>query len=120
MTNFPQDEPRYTRNVAVQIANVTQEFLEKCETEQLIKMKAVREEEPGYSIQDVRQLALIYRLHEILGISFQDLEVVLHLRNQLLEMQEEMEILEQQMLAREEQLRREMVILRQRLAEVME
>jgi MerR family transcriptional regulator/heat shock protein HspR len=77
----------------------------------------VKVDEPSYSVQDVRQLTLIRRLHEDLGIDMQDLDVVLHLRRQLLDLQEQMQEMERQWIARQEQLLNEMLDLRRRLAE---
>jgi len=103
--------------MAVQLADISLEFLERCETEHLIEVRTVRIDEPSYSAQDIRQLSLIGRLHEVLGIDMQDLEVVLHLRNQLLDLQDQMQEMERQWTAREEQLLNEMVDLRRRLSE---
>lgn len=112
-----QEIPQYTRIHAVQLAEVSVEFLERCETERLIEVRTASIEEPAYSAQDVRRLALIRRLHEVLGIRLQDLEVVLYLRSQLLELQEQMQEIERQSVAREEQLLQEMLEMRRRLAE---
>jgi len=117
MQDSSQDQIRYTRTVAVQLANISVEFLERCETERLIEVRTTGVDEPSYSAQDIRQLSLIRRLHEVLEIDMQDLEVVLHLRDQLLDLQEQMQEMERQWSAREEQLLNEMLDLRRRLSE---
>ena len=108
---------RYTRKMAVQLANISLEFLERCEAERLIELRTASDDEPSYSAQDIRHLALIRRLHEVLAIGMQDLEVVLHLRSQLMELQDQMQEMERQWIAREEQLLNEMLDLRRQLAE---
>jgi len=117
MNDSSQDQLRYTRTIAVQLAEISLEFLERCEAERLIEVRTVRVAEPSYSAQDIRQLSLIHRLHEVLGIDIQDLEVVLHLRSQLLDLQNQMQETERQWIAREEQLLNEMIDLRRRLSE---
>jgi MerR family transcriptional regulator/heat shock protein HspR len=117
MENSSQDQLRYTRTIAVELAEISVEFLERCEAERLIEVRTVKVDEPSYSVQDVRQLTLIRRLHEDLGIDMQDLDVVLHLRRQLLDLQEQMQEMERQWVTRQEQLLNEMLDLRRRLAE---
>jgi DNA-binding transcriptional MerR regulator len=116
MNDFPADEPRYTRIVAAQLADVSMVFLERCETERLIEVRVIRGGQPGYSARDIRQLARIGRLNADLELDFPALEVVLNMRQQLLDLQGQMESLEQEMVQREERLTRELVDLRRRLA----
>ena len=120
MNNLPQDEPRFSRAAAVQLAHISLELLERCEAEQLIEVQILPGSELVYSVHDIRQLALIQRLCEVLEINYQDVEVVLHLRKQVLDLQKQIEELEQQRIDREEQLLLEVVDLRQRLAEQAE
>jgi DNA-binding transcriptional MerR regulator len=117
MQDSSQDQLRYTRTMTVQLANISLEFLESCEAERLIEARTTGVGEPSYSAQDIRQLSLIRRLHEVLEIDMQDLEVVLHLRSQLLDLQDQMQEMERQWSAREEQLLNEMLDLRRRLSE---
>ena len=116
MENSSQDQIRYTRTIVLQLANISLDFLERCEAEHLIEIRSAQADEPSYSAQDIRLLSLIHRLNEILGIDMQDLEVVLHLRTQLLDLQEQMQEMERQRIAREEQLLNEMLDLRRQLA----
>jgi hypothetical protein len=116
MTEFNLDEPRYTRVVAAQLAEISLEFLERCETERLVQVRVVRGGAPGYSARDIRELARLGRLHEDLELDFPALEVVQHMRRQLLDLHEQMERLEREMVRREERLVRELVDLRRRLA----
>lgn len=117
MHQYSRNQIRYTRTMVIQLAEFSPEFLEKCEVEQLIETSTVGDDEPSYSAQDIRHLALIRRLHEVLGIDMQDLEVVLHLRSQLLDLQDQIQEMERQWVAREEQLLNEMLELRRRLSE---
>ena len=117
MNDFPLDEPRYSRILAAQLASISLELLERCETERLIEVRIIQGGQPGYSARDIRHLALIRRLHEDLELEFPTLEVVLNMRSQLLDLQDQIEELERQMIAREERLMREVVSLRRRYAD---
>ncbi len=116
MTESSTDEPRYTRVIAAQLADVSLELLERCETERLVQVRILRGGPPGYSARDVRHLARIGRLHQVLELDFPALEVALHMRRQILDLREQMESLEQMMVRREERLARELTDLRRRLA----
>jgi len=120
MSDFPLDEPRYTRILAAQLASISLELLERCETERLIEVRIIQGDQPGYSARDIRQLSLIRRLHEDLELDFPALEVVLNLRRQLLGLQEQLEELERQMTEREERHMREVVKLRRHMADEAE
>jgi len=120
MTDFPLDEPRYTRILATQLASISMVLLERCEAEHLIEVRVIQDGQPGYSVRDIRQLALIRRLHEDLEIDFPTLEVVLNMRSQLLALQEQVEDIERQVIEREERYTREVVNLRRRLADEAE
>jgi DNA-binding transcriptional MerR regulator len=117
MNDFPLDEPRYTRILAARLANISLEFLDRCETERLIDVRIISGDQPGYSARDIRHLTLIRRLHEDLEIDFPALEVVLNMRRQLLDLQTQMDAFERQAAEREERLKRELANLRKRLAD---
>jgi len=117
MDEFSIEEPRYTRMVAAQLAEVSLEFVERCEIERLIQVRVMRGGIPGYSAREIRELTRIGRLHEQLGLDFPGLEVVLHMRRQVLDLREQMERLEQEMAQREERLLRELAALRRVVAE---
>lgn len=116
MNNSGTDEPRYTRIGAAQLAGISIEFLERCESEQLVFTRVIRGGASGYSAGDIRRLARIARLHEDLGLDFASLEVVLNMREQILELREQLEKMERERMQREEQLLRELSILRRQLA----
>lgn len=116
MNDFPPDEPRYTRTVAAQLANISIELLERCEVEQLVRVRVIRGGSPGYSARDVRQLARIGRLYQDLGLDLSAMEIVLNMRRQILDLQEQIERQEWEMARREEQLIGELIDLRRRLA----
>ena len=117
MSGFDVDEVRYTRIVAAQLAEISLETLERCEAERLVRLRVVREDGPCYSARDVRELARIGRLREQLELDFPALEVVMHMRRQVVNLRREMAQLEQEMARREERLLHELVTLRRRVAQ---
>ncbi len=116
MNDFPVDEPRYTRVSAAQLADISIVFLERCESERLIQVRVLRGGKAGYSARDIRELARIGRLHSDLELDFPAIEVVLNMRQQLLDLQEQLEKIDRDVVQREERLTRELVDLRRRLA----
>ena len=108
-------ETFYTRSVAVQLAEVSTDFLQECEAEGLIQCQEV-EGTTGYSARDIRRLARIRRLRQELDLDLPAVEVVLHLRQQVFGLLNEMEQLEQRLVQREQALLREVQELRRRLA----
>lgn len=114
MNDLPLDRPRYTRIVAAQLAEISLDFLERCEMEELVRVRIIRDNTPAYSAQDIRKLAMMRRLHEDLELDFPALEVVLNMRSQVLDLREQLEKLEQELAEREERLVRELTELRRR------
>lgn len=110
--NYAANEPRFTRAVAVELANISLEFLHRCEAEKLIEAKILENQEPIYSAHDIRRMALIYRLHDTLGVHVNDLEIVLHLRQQVLDLRQQVDDLERMWVEREERLLSELAALR--------
>ena len=114
MNDLSLDQPRYTRDLAAQLADISLDFLERCENERLIEISIKSSDQLGYSVRDIRRLTIIRNLHENLELDFPALEVVLNMRRQLLDLQQQLEAMERQTIEREEQLRREMINLRRR------
>ena len=117
MNDLSLDQPRYTRDLAAQLADISLDFLERCENERLIEISIKSSDQPGYSVRDIRRLTIIRNLHENLELDFPALEVVLNMRRQLLDLQQQLDDMERQSIEREEQLRRQMINLRRRLAD---
>jgi DNA-binding transcriptional MerR regulator len=112
-----QDEDRiFTRAVAAQLARITLDFLAECEREALVQPRPMFGSEEGYTHGDIEEIARIRRLQQDLELDLGAVEVVLHMRQRMLEMLEEIEALEETMWQREQQLRREISRLRQELA----
>jgi DNA-binding transcriptional MerR regulator len=107
----------FTRTVAAQLARVSVEFLDYLEAEDLVQPRALEGEagEMGYAPEDIQQLARIRRLHETLGLDLDAVEVVLRLREQVMDLLDRMAEMEERFARREQELLQELDDLRRRL-----
>lgn len=109
-------EPLFLRTVTAQLARVSMEFIVQCEQEGLVEYRVISGGGSGFSTSDIRRLARVRRLRDDLELDFPAVEVVLNLRQQLLDLMDHTETLEQQMIKRERQLLAEIQQLRSQLA----
>lgn len=107
----------FTRTVTAQLARVSVEFLDYLEAEDLVQPRALEGEEGemGYAPEDIQQLARIRRLHETLGLDLDAVEVVLRLREQVMDLLARMAEMEERFARREQELLQELDDLRRRL-----
>lgn len=111
------EEPRYTRDAAAQLARITLDFLQRCEREELIRAQLMTGGGHGFSTTDVQELARIRRLRDDLELDLAAVDIVLHLRRQVVALLEEIQAQEQRHARREQQLLNEIQALRRRLAQ---
>ncbi|MDX1413316.1 MAG: chaperone modulator CbpM [Candidatus Promineifilaceae bacterium] len=107
-----EEEPLYSREIAAQLARISLDFLYRCESERFVQPRRLPDGEVGFTASDVRRLARVRRLRYSLGLDLPAVEIVLHLRRQVIELQtylaefeKEMEILEQERLQEIQELR---------------
>ncbi|HIC88228.1 MAG TPA: MerR family transcriptional regulator [Anaerolineae bacterium] len=112
-----EDAPQFTQEVAAQLAGLSLARVRYYERLGLVSPKVMPGGGRGYSWRDVRRLARIRRLREDLGLDLPAIEVVLHLRRQVLDLQQQLDYLEIELARREETLLREIQLLRRQLAE---
>lgn len=111
-----EEEPLYTRSVAARMARITLDFLRRCEREQFVQPRPLPGGGAGYTAADIRRLARVRRLRYSLGLNLPAVEVVLHLRRQVIELQTHLAQVETEMEQREQMRLREIQELRRRLA----
>jgi len=104
----------FTRTVAAQLARVSLDFLERLEQDDLIRPRELEGGEKGYAPEDIGRLSRIRRLHETLGLDLDAVEVVIRLRDQVMEMLTQMEEMEARFNRREQELVQELNDLRRR------
>jgi hypothetical protein len=113
------DEPVYTRVVAAQLAQVSAEFLDRCEQEGWI----VPSEMAGtkvYSVSDIRQVARLSQVRRIVQFDILPEELGRQLGQQLGELLAEMDSVERRMRQHERELWDEIRRLRSLLAQQRE
>lgn len=114
---YGEEEPLYTRQVAARLARVSLDFLRRCEREQLVRPHTLPGGGVGYTAADVRRLARVRRLRHSLGLDMPAVEVVLHLRRQVIDLQTHLAQLEREMEQREQAWLQEIQELRRQLAQ---
>jgi DNA-binding transcriptional MerR regulator len=112
------DEERlYPRLRAAELAQMSLEMLRQCEEERLVEARPMVGGQPGYTAADIRRLARVRRLCAELELDLPAVEVILHLRRQVLALLAEMEEVEARLARREQALLREIRLMRARYAE---
>jgi DNA-binding transcriptional MerR regulator len=115
--NTSEEEPRYTRRVAARLAQISLEFLNQCERENLIQLQMMRGGGRGLSVRDIRRLERIRRLQDDLELELPAIEIVLRMRRRTIELLRQMDEMERLMEKREEELLAEIRTLQRRIAE---
>ena len=113
------EEPLFTRPVAAQLAHISLDFLRRCEREGFVRPRPLPGGGVGYTASDVYRLARIRRLRRSLELDMPAVEVVLHLRRQVVELQTLLNQLEAEMEQREQLWLHEIQELRRQLAQQM-
>jgi len=107
----------YPRAVAAQLARASLELLKWCEREELLRAQVMVGGERGYGAEDIRRLARIRSLREDLGLERDAVLIVLRMREQMIDLLQELNDLEELLMRREEELIREIQRLRRRVSE---
>ena len=104
----------FTRTVAAQLAQVSVEFLDRLEADELVQPRELEGGEKGYAPEDIGRLSRIRRLHETLGLDLASVEIVLRMREQVMDLLAQMEEMEAHFNRREQEMRQELDDLRRR------
>lgn len=110
----------YTRTVAAQMARISLELLRECEQEGLLQTRLMTGGNRGYSTTDIHHMVVIRNLHHDLELDLSTVDVILHMRQQVIDLLTEMDEIELRMAQREQELVNEINALRRRLAEEVE
>ena len=112
-----EDEPLYTRGVASRLARISMELIRQCEQESLIQLRVMRGGGRGLSRRDIRRLARIRRLRHDLELDMPAIEIVLRMRQRMIDQMRQLDEMEKIMARREEELMAEIRNLQRRLSE---
>lgn len=114
-----ENEPLFSLGMAARLARVDTQFLVSCEHHGMVKPRLIGDRIRQYTLSDIRQIALIHRLHKELDLDLPALEVVLNLRRQVIKLQEQIALLERQSRLREQTLQAEIHRLRRMLSRMI-
>ncbi|MEZ4864949.1 MAG: chaperone modulator CbpM [Caldilineaceae bacterium] len=109
-------EPLYLPDVAAALAGVSRQALEQYRRAGLVRLQTRIGGIVGYSAAEIRRLVTIRRLREEVALDLGAIEVVLHLREQIFQLQQEVQKLHEEKQQREKELLETIHRLRQQLA----
>jgi DNA-binding transcriptional MerR regulator len=113
MLRAENDEPLYLRSLAIRLAQITPDFMILCEQEGLVQARNMTGGGQGFDAQSIRRLALIHRLYQELELDLETIDLVIHLRSQIVDLYREIDDLEKRVRQREQSLMDEIQALRQ-------
>ncbi|HMA35053.1 MAG TPA: MerR family transcriptional regulator [Chloroflexia bacterium] len=93
----PEDEPRYVISVAAQLLQVHPQTLRLYEREGLIEPSRSRGRIRLYSDRDIERIRVMQRLTSTLGVNLAGAEVVLNMRELILDLHREIAALRQEL-----------------------
>jgi MerR family transcriptional regulator, heat shock protein HspR len=102
------EQPRYIISVAAQILGVHPQTLRLYEREGLVEPRRTGGKIRLYSDHDIERVRCIMRLTQDLGVNLAGAEAILHMRQHILEMHNEMEQIRREMEAELARLRQEL------------
>ncbi|MFC1821947.1 chaperone modulator CbpM [Thermodesulfobacteriota bacterium] len=111
-------EDHFERMTAARLARVSEEFINRCEREELVASRIMLHGKRGLCFADVCKLKIIRHLHEDMGLDLEAVDFVLRYRNRIKTMQRRLEQLEQHMRKKEQERLSEILALHRRLAEI--
>lgn len=107
-----EEQTLYIRSYAARLAGVSEEFLVACEQEGLITCQPRESGESAFNRKAIRRLSLIRRLHRDLDLDLDTIELVLHMRRQIIDLHSRLAELEQESRQNEQRLLAELHQLR--------
>jgi len=113
-------EVHFEHRTAARLARVAEEFIHRCEREELVTSRIVLHGKKSLCIADVCKLKRIRHLHEDIGLDLEAVDFVLRYRNQIQTMQRRLDEMEQRMRQKEQEHLNEILALHRRLAQQSE
>ena len=117
---FDHPEVHFEHRTAARLARVAEEFIHKCEREELVTSRIMLHGKKGLCIADVCKLKRIRNLHEDMGLDLEAVDFVLRHRNQIQTMQRRLDEMEKRMRQKEREHLNEIMALRRRLAQIID
>jgi DNA-binding transcriptional MerR regulator len=117
LTIHTENESVFTRDSTANIVGVSLELLDQCVEEGILQPRLVSGGRSGFTEKDLEQIEVIRRLIEDLELDLPTIDIVLRMRERIINLLNELGTLEDEMFRRHSQLENEITILRRRIAE---
>jgi DNA-binding transcriptional MerR regulator len=98
-----QPEAHFEHRTAARLAKVSEQFICRCEQEELVTSRIMLHGRKGLCFADVCKLKLLRHLHEDMGLDLEAVDLVLQYRNQIKILQRRLEELERFMRQKEQE-----------------
>jgi len=90
-------EVHFDYRTAARLARVSEEFIRRCEREELVTSRIMLYGKKGICFADVYKLKLVRHLHEDMGLDLAAVDLVLRYRNQIRTLQRRLADIKQRM-----------------------
>jgi len=116
---FNDPEVNFDYRFVARIARVSEEFILRCEREELISTHIMLHGEKGLKPEDVSKLKLIRYLHLDMGLALDAVDFVLRYRERVKKMERQLHVMEQELRQKEQEHQAEVLGLCRRLSQLM-
>lgn len=112
-------EAHYEYRLVAQMTRVSEEFILRCEHEELVTAHPMLHGAKGLSAAEVSKLKLIRYLHEEMGLSLEAIDLVLRYRERVKTLERQLDEMEQRLRKKEQEHQAEILDSCRRLAQLM-
>ena len=120
ITLFCNDpEAHYEYRIVARMTRVSEEFIRRCEHEELVTAHTMLHGAKGLSTADVSKLKVIRYLHEDMDLDLEAIDLVLRYRERVKTMERQLDEMEQRLRREEQEHQSEVLQLCRRIAQMM-
>jgi DNA-binding transcriptional MerR regulator len=116
LVQYEDEQTRYSAETVAEMAGVSLAELARYAGEGIVQPHRTSDGSPAYSLADLREVASAARLRREVDLDLETLEVIMHLRRQVVESHRQMEALRRSFMQRERDLLEIINQLRQQMA----
>ena len=113
-------EAHYEYRLVARMTRVSEEFILRCEHEELVTAHTMLHGTKGLNAVEVSKLKLIRYLHDEMGLSLEAIDLVLRYRERVKTMERQLNEMEQRLRQKEQEHQAEVLDLCRRLAQMMD
>lgn len=116
---YNDPEAHYEYRIVARLTRVSEEFIRRCEHEELVTAHKMLHGAKGLSTADVGKLKLIRYLHEDMGLDLEAIDLVLRYRERVKTIERQLEEMEQRLRREEQEHQAEVLKLCRRITQLM-